>query len=74
MRATVSSTSSVDLIKESEKAGWSFDRQRGDHYVMAKPGEPRPIVIPLGKKDVNKRIVGIIRKQLKATNESSSTL
>ena len=41
---------------------------------MAKPGEPRPIVIPLGKKDVNKRIVGIIRKQLKATNESSSTL
>ena len=70
----MSSCNSGDLIKEAESAGWSFDRQRGDHYVMTKPGEPRPIVIPLGRRDVNKRIVGIIRKQLKASNSLGSPL
>ena len=29
--------------------GWVFDRQKGDHYIMTKPGTPRPVVIPRKK-------------------------
>lgn len=29
--------------------GWDFDRHRGSHYVMTKPGAVRPVVIPMRK-------------------------
>ena len=29
-----------------ERAGFVFDRQRGDHLIYTKAGIPRPLVIP----------------------------
>lgn len=29
-----------------ERAGFVFDRQRGDHLIYTKPGAIRPLVIP----------------------------
>ena len=35
-----------ELVKVCEGEGCQFDRQRGDHYIMTKPGLNRPVVIP----------------------------
>lgn len=35
-----------DLVKIFERAGWKFDRTRGDHLVYVKPGFLRPVIIP----------------------------
>lgn len=35
-----------ELVKLCEAEGCRFDRQRGDHYVMVKPGLNRPVVFP----------------------------
>lgn len=35
-----------ELKAIAEQEGFSFSRQRGDHYVMTKPGAARPVVIP----------------------------
>lgn len=29
-----------------EKAGWQFDRQRGSHMILTKPGTPHNLSIP----------------------------
>jgi predicted RNA binding protein YcfA (HicA-like mRNA interferase family) len=34
------------LIAVFERAGFVFDRQRGDHMIYTKPGIQRPLVIP----------------------------
>lgn len=57
--------SSSDLAKEAEAAGFSRDRQKGSHVVYTKAGTARPIVIPVGRKDLSKHIVSIIRKQIR---------
>ena len=67
------SCSSADLIAECREAGWSFDRQRGDHFIMTKAGQPRPIVIPLVGKDVAPYVVSNIRRQLRASRSSQPT-
>ena len=36
----------LQLKKECEQEGWKYDRQKGSHYMMTKPGAARPIVIP----------------------------
>ena len=36
--------------------GCVFDRQKGDHYIMTKPGLSRPIVIPR-KKGLTENVV-----------------
>lgn len=36
----------LQLKKECEREGWKYDRQKGSHYIMTKPGAARPIVIP----------------------------
>ena len=38
-----------ELKKLCEDEGCVFSRQRGDHYIMTKPGLARPIVIPKKK-------------------------
>ena len=35
-----------ELVKLCKTQGCKFDRQRGDHYIMTKPGLRRPVVIP----------------------------
>ena len=69
----MSPSSSTDLITECKKAGWSFDRQRGDHFIMTKPGQPRPIVIPLAGKDVARHVASNIRRQLKASQNGHTS-
>ena len=48
-------------ICEAEKC--VFDRQKGDHYIMTRPGLSRPIVIPI-KKDLKEDIVLSIARTL----------
>ncbi len=52
-----------ELAKICEGEGCQFDRQRGDHYIMTKPGLNRPIVIPR-KRDLKEDIVLSIAKTL----------
>ena len=58
------------LVSLCEGEGCVFDRERGDHYIMTKPGLARPIVIPK-KKDLAEditlsigRTLGLSKKQL----------
>lgn len=58
------------LVKVCESVGCKFDRQRGDHYIMTKPGLSRAVVIPRKrglKEDIVLsvgRTIGLNRKQL----------
>ena len=59
-----------ELASLCEREGCKFDRQKGDHYIMTKPGLARPIVIPK-KKDLSENItlsvgrtLGLNKKQL----------
>jgi len=56
--------SSHDLAKVCLKLGWQPDRQSGSHMVFVRPGEPRPIIIPSGRKVVTPFIVANICRQL----------
>jgi len=56
--------SSADLYKVCTRLGWQLDRQSGSHLVLVKPGQPRPIVIPAGRKDLAPFIVSKIVHQL----------
>jgi predicted RNA binding protein YcfA (HicA-like mRNA interferase family) len=44
------------LVKFCESKGCRLDREKGDHYIMVKPGLARPIVIPK-KRDLGEDIV-----------------
>ena len=37
----------TELKKICAKDGWEFDRYRGSHYIMTKPGAARSVVIPM---------------------------
>ncbi|MBI3679134.1 MAG: type II toxin-antitoxin system HicA family toxin [Acidobacteria bacterium] len=59
-----------ELVSLCEAEGCRRDRERGDHYIMTKPGLARPVVIPK-KKDLAEdislsigRTLGLSRKQL----------
>ncbi len=52
-----------ELVKVCEGEGCQFDRQKGDHYIMTKPGLDRPIVIPR-KRNLKEDIVLSIAKTL----------
>jgi len=39
----------TELRDICEADGWLFARQKGDHYIMTKPGTIRPVVIPRKK-------------------------
>ena len=60
-----------ELVRICEERGCALDRQRGDHYIMTKPGLARPIVIPK-KRDLKEDIVlgiartlGLTKKEIK---------
>jgi len=61
-----------ELVRICEEEGFSFDRDRGDHYIMTKPGAARPVVIPRKsalREDIVlgiARTVGLDKKLLKA--------
>ena len=57
-----------ELVKVCEREGCEFDRQRGDHYIMTKPGLSRPIVIPR-KRDLKEDIVLSVAKTLGLTRK-----
>ena len=59
-----------ELRRLCEDEGCSLDRQRGDHYIMTKPGVARSIVFPK-KKNLKEDIVlsvgrtlGLSKKQI----------
>lgn len=58
------------LVEVCESEGCRFDRQKGDHYIMTKPGLFRPVVIPRKnnlKEDVVlsvARTIGLTKKQI----------
>ena len=60
-----------ELVKICEDEGCQFDRQRGDHYIMTKPGISRPVVIPKRNDlketivfNVAKKTLGLSRKEI----------
>lgn len=57
-----------DLRRLCEEEGCFFDRQKGDHYVMTKPGLKRPVVFPR-KKDLREGIVLNVGRTLGLTRE-----
>ena len=50
-----------ELVKICESEGLSFDRERGDHYIMTKPGMSRPVVIPRKNNLREDIVLGIAR-------------
>jgi len=61
-----------ELVTLCESEGCVFDRQKGDHYIMTRPGLSRPVVIPQ-KPDLKEDIVlsvgrtlGLKRKDIEA--------
>ena len=52
-----------ELVKVCEGEGCKFDRQKGDHYIMTKPGLSRPVVIPR-KNNLKEDIVLSVGKTL----------
>ncbi len=60
---------STTLQKIFERAGFTFDRQKGDHYIYVKPNIARAIVIPLSKEvpvfiiKNNMRTAGMTREE-----------
>ncbi|MFN7921498.1 MAG: type II toxin-antitoxin system HicA family toxin [Bryobacteraceae bacterium] len=59
-----------ELVRICSDAGFVFDRQRGDHYIMTKRGVSRPAVIPRKrglKEDIVlsvARTIGLTRKEV----------
>ena len=56
------------LVKLCEGEGCLLDRERGDHYIMTKPGLARPVVIPK-KKDLSEDIVLSVGRTLGLTRK-----
>lgn len=56
---------SRQLAKECRDAGWVRARQRGSHAVYTKEGAVRPIIFPVGKKDLPPFIVSTVRKLIR---------
>ena len=54
------------LVRVFEKDGFQFQRQRGDHLVYTKPGNLRPLVIPM----YDQVPVFIIRNNLRSARMS----
>ncbi len=61
-----------ELVAVCESEGCVFDREKGDHYIMTRPGLHRPVVIPK-KADLKEdivlgvgRTIGLNRKQIEA--------
>jgi predicted RNA binding protein YcfA (HicA-like mRNA interferase family) len=36
-----------DAVRAFEKAGWQYDRTRGSHYIMTRPGEAGLLSVPM---------------------------
>ena len=47
----------AEVIRILESFGWGFDRQRGSHYIMKKPGQ-RSITIPTSRREVKVGTLG----------------
>lgn len=41
--------SGARAIRAFERAGWTRDRQKGDHVSLTKPGSSRVLTVPLHK-------------------------
>lgn len=54
------------LRRAFERAGFTCVRTEGDHFVLTKPGIPRPVVIP----DYNAVPVFVIRNNLRTAGVS----
>jgi predicted RNA binding protein YcfA (HicA-like mRNA interferase family) len=50
-----------ELVELCESEGCKFDRVRGDHYIMTRPGLTRPVVIPKKKGLKEDIVLGIGR-------------
>ncbi len=57
-----------ELVTVCEAEGCVLSRQKGDHYIMTKPGMARPVVIPK-KRDLKELIVLNIAKTLGLTKK-----
>ncbi len=56
-------TSSRDIIKELQAAGWVLDRTEGSHHHFRHPEKPGTVTVPHPKKDLAIGTVKSIRKQ-----------
>lgn len=68
-----------ELVKLCKSEKCVFDREKGDHYIMTRPGLGRPVVIPK-KRDLKEDIVlsvgrtlGLKRKEIEARLDPKKT-
>ncbi len=59
----MSTTSSSDLIRELQRAGWQLNRVRGSHHVFVHPGRRGIVVVPHPRKNLGPGLVPAIRQQ-----------
>ena len=55
-----------ELRDLARSRGFEFDRHRGSHYVMTKPGTARPVVIPM-RKGLKENIVMTVARAIGMT-------
>lgn len=53
---------SVDLIKQMEKAGWVLRGAKGSHHIFTHPTIPGHVCVPHPRKDLG---VGLVHKLMK---------
>ena len=61
-----------ELARECEQRGWIKVRQRGSHAVYHKPGEARPIIIPVHPRDLRKSVVEPTLKRLRGGDQPAA--
>ena len=54
---------SVELIRDMQRAGWQLNRVNGSHHIFRHPSRPGIVVMPHPKKDLGLGLVKAIRRQ-----------
>ena len=57
-----------ELVQICKEEGFVYDRQKGSHYIMAKPGANRPVVIPK-RRQLKEGIVLSVAKTIGLTSK-----
>jgi predicted RNA binding protein YcfA (HicA-like mRNA interferase family) len=66
--------SGAEAIRAFERAGWKYDRQKGDHVMLFKPGVVRVLTVPLHKEVAKGTLRRLIRDAGLTVEEFSEKL
>lgn len=53
-----------EVIRRLEQAGWRLAQVQGSHHILAKPGAPRSVPVPVhGSRDLSSGLINAIERQ-----------